>query len=142
VARAEAAIAVLSPQFESWMENEVGTVAKTWQKWKALDFGDGEERETFYRSAHDLKGQAATLGFPLAAQVAASLCALLEAPNAQNPIPTELIGQHVNAIRAIYRERAKDESDRVGMALVVALEEMAAQHIGTPADGDVDDGLI
>ncbi len=37
-----------------------------------------QQREALFRAAHDIKGQAATLGFPLAAAVADSLCRLIE----------------------------------------------------------------
>jgi hypothetical protein len=76
VARAEAALAELSGQFSEWMHAEC----------EALDRARHSAREAgmaapqcalLFRAAHDIKGQAATFGFPLVTAVAESLCVLL-----------------------------------------------------------------
>lgn len=122
VSRAEAALKVLSANFETWMAAEVDTIAARRDAWAENGFENGPEREAFYRSVHDVKGQAATLGFPLAAQVAGSLCHLLEIVEDPTKLPLTLIEQHVDAIRAIFREKAKAENDRIGSDLAATLQ--------------------
>jgi len=139
VKRAEAALAILSTHFDDWMRDEIRTMSETHEAWMAAGCPVGDKRESFYRSIHDLKGQATTLGFPLATQVAASLCALLERIPGQDHLPVELVGQHVDAIRAIVREKAKDENDRVGARLANALAEAAGGYIGMYGTRDEDD---
>lgn len=44
----------------------------------ARDGLNGENREELFRAAHDIKGGAATFGFPTAAAAAESLCRIIE----------------------------------------------------------------
>jgi len=67
-----------------------------------------------FRAAHDIKGEAATFGYPAVAPVADSLCRLLEHTPDIERIPLALVEQHVDAARAIAREHAR--ADRAGMA--------------------------
>lgn len=129
VARAEAALEKLSTHFEDWMRDEIDKVVEGHDAWVRAGHPAGAAKAAFFRAVHDVKGQAATLGFPLAARAAGSLCALLERMDPARPVPQHLVDSHVEAIRAIFRERAKDESDRVGKALVDALDGVTAGWI-------------
>jgi Hpt domain len=65
VARAEKALADLSSEFKNWMEIETDRLAAA----HAAIFRDGFTnftREELFRAAHDIKGDAATFGFPSA----------------------------------------------------------------------------
>lgn len=143
VARAEAALKILSSHFEDWVGEEVKLIDAAFAAWSKKGFADGEARQTFFRAVHDLKGQATTLGYPLATRVAASLCALLDGLPGPALLPRELIASHVQAIRAIYREGARDENDRVGAALAGTLTDVSQAYLaehGKPEDdaGDED----
>lgn len=138
VARAEAALTVLSAQFDEWMASEIDDIGTSHAAWAATDYADGAAREAFFRAVHDLKGQAATLGFPLASKVAASLTGLLEGMPATAPLPVPLIEQHVAAIRAIFREKVKDETDEVGQELATALSAMTDDYLAIHGDPAAD----
>src|SRR5215469_2242002 len=72
VARAEAALAQLSGEFSAWMHAECEALDRA--RRGALAAGMAEpQRATLFRAAHDIKGQAATFGFPLVCAVAESL---------------------------------------------------------------------
>lgn len=135
VARAEAALKVLSRHFEDWIRDEIEVIGRTRDAWDKAGRMLGPERDDFFRAVHDLKGQATTLGFPLASRVASSLCALLDRVEDPALLPGGLVDGHVEAIRAIHRENARGEDDRIGMALAATLDEVTgaflAQH-GTP----------
>ena len=75
---------------------------------KEHGFGDVTFDELFH-AAHDVKGDAATFGFPLAAPAAESLCRVLEHSPDRNRIPNELVDRHVDAVRAIVREHARPD---------------------------------
>ncbi len=110
--------------------------------WKKSGYAEGEPREAFFRMVHDLKGQATTLGFPLATRVASSLCALLDGLPGKDRVPPDLVEAHVQAIRAIYREKVRDENDRVGSALAATLTEVGQAYLrehGTPEADDAGD---
>lgn len=142
VKRAEAALQMLSRHFDSWMGDEIAAMLRCREAWTSAGYPSGPLRDDFYRTVHDLKGQATTLGFPLASKAAGSLCNLLDrTPPGERP-PAGLLDSHVEAIRAIFREKAKDEADRVGSALIQALDEVTGQYVaehGTAEDDLADD---
>jgi len=106
VARAEKALAGLSGEFKNWMRIEADRLAAAHAA--VLKSGFTKlAREELFRAAHDIKGDAATFGFPSAGAAADSLCRIIEhAPNL-NDVPPDLIAHHINAIQAIVRERTR-----------------------------------
>jgi len=105
VARAEQALAGLSGEFQKWMAVECDRLAAA----HAVILKQGftrHNREELFRAAHDIKGDAATFGYPTAGVAAESLCRIIEhAPNLDQ-VPANLIAHHINAIQAIVREHS------------------------------------
>jgi chemotaxis protein histidine kinase CheA len=64
-----------------------------------------------FRASHDIKGDAATLGYPLAGRLGGSLCRLLDHAPDRSRIPIMLIDRYVEAIRAVVREEVRDLSE-------------------------------
>src|ERR1700730_14157082 len=77
IARAEAALAQLSSEFSSWMDDECEKLDRARRNARQAGMA-AVQREALFRVAHDIKGQAATLGFPLVGAIAESLCRLIE----------------------------------------------------------------
>ena len=75
VARAEAALASLSDQFNDWIAEELDKLVAAWDAFEA-DSGTPEARDELHRRAHDLKGLAPTYGYPLVGRICGSLCKL------------------------------------------------------------------
>jgi len=119
VAAAEAAVKKLSFQFKNWMLKEVETISVVWKEIKAEGMND-QRFDDLFRSSHDIKGQAETLGYPLAGQVAYSLCLLLELIPDRKNLPLPLMEKHIQAMCAIVYEKANEENP-VGKELVTAL---------------------
>jgi chemotaxis protein histidine kinase CheA len=136
VARAEAALAELSTEFNGWMNDECEQLDKA----RADVRRDGlavQQREALFRASHDIKGQAATLGFPLASAVADSLCQLLELTHDPRRIPLALIDQHVDAVRAIIREHGHPEAEVMAEMLTSRLRGVSDEflrHESTESD--------
>jgi hypothetical protein len=106
VARAEQALHQLSDQFDDWMHKECDRLAQAFDKVRSEGFTPATRNELFH-AAHDIKGDAATFGYPVAGTAADSLCRIIEhAPDIET-VPFELIGHHVDAILAIVREHHK-----------------------------------
>src|ERR1700724_4616515 len=113
VARAEKALAGLSGEFKNWMAIEADRLSAAHTAILKGGFSKAT-RDELFRAAHDIKGDAATFGYPSAAAAADSLCRIIEhAPNLDE-VPSELIAHHINAIEAIVRQRTK--LDTVSMA--------------------------
>ena len=128
VARAEKALAGLSGEFKDWMAIECDRLAAA----HAAILKDGFTTDTsqeLFRAAHDIKGDAATFGFPTAGAAAESLCRIIEhAPNLER-VPTELIAHHINAIQAIVRENAGINNAGMAAALSRKLRGVADEYL-------------
>jgi HPt (histidine-containing phosphotransfer) domain-containing protein len=113
VARAEQALAELSSEFKNWMTVEADRLSTV----HAAILRDGftaSARGELFRAAHDIKGDAATFGYPSAGAAAESLCRILEHAPDLDKVPSDLITHHIDAIQAIVRDRTK--LDTVSMA--------------------------
>jgi HPt (histidine-containing phosphotransfer) domain-containing protein len=113
VARAEKALAGLAGEFKNWMIIETNRLSAAHVAILKDGFTD-LSREELFRAAHDIKGDAATFGYPSAGAAAESLCRIIEHAPDLDQVPSNLIAHHINAIQAIVRERTK--LDTVSMA--------------------------
>jgi HPt (histidine-containing phosphotransfer) domain-containing protein len=128
VARAEKALAELSSEFGSWMEQECERLDKARRGVIAGGFGKANKQALFH-AAHDIKGEAATFGFPLVAAAADSLCRLIEHTPDANRIPGQLVDQHVDAVRAIYREYSRSDAKDLAAMLTHRLREVTDEFL-------------
>ncbi|MHB8268673.1 Hpt domain-containing protein [Bradyrhizobium sp.] len=128
VARAEKALAGLSGEFKDWMAIECDRLAAA----HAAILKDGfttDSSQELFRAAHDIKGDAATFGFPTAGAAAESLCRIIEhAPDLER-VPAELIAHHINAIQAIVRENAGINNAGMAAALSSKLRGVADEYL-------------
>ena len=128
VARAEKALAGLSGEFKNWMGIETDRLAAAHAAILTGGFTDSSCEELF-RAAHDIKGDAATFGFPTAGAAAESLCRIIEhAPDLER-VPAELIAHHINAIQAIVRENAGINDAGMAAALSKKLRGVADEYL-------------
>ena len=113
IARAEKALASLSGEFKNWMSIEADRLSAAHAAIRKDGFTNFT-REELFRAAHDIKGGAATFGYPSAGAAAESLCRIIEHAPDFDEVASNLIAHHINAIQAIVRERTK--LDTVSMA--------------------------
>ena len=85
--------------------------------------------DELFHAAHDLKGDAATFGYPLAAPIAESLCRLIEHTPDPKQIPLPLLDQHVDAVRAIVREHARPDIEKIASALNERLQKVTEEFL-------------
>jgi HPt (histidine-containing phosphotransfer) domain-containing protein len=128
IARAEAALAGLSGEFKSWMDTEADRLSKAYAAVLNTGFDDGACEEMF-RATHDIKGDAATFGYPAAAEVANSLCRIIEHAPDLEKVPAELFEHHVNAIQAIVHDHTKYDSVTVATELSLRLRRVADDYL-------------
>jgi HPt (histidine-containing phosphotransfer) domain-containing protein len=128
IARAEKALADLSGEFKTWMLVEADRLSAAYARVLRDGFTDRHSDELF-RAAHDIKGDAATFGYPSAAAVAESLCRVIEhAPDLDN-VPSELMLHHINAVQAIVRDHTKLDSTKVAGELSRRLRKVADDYL-------------
>jgi len=128
VARAEKALAALSSEFEPWMESECVRLDNA--RLAVIKGGFTKStKEALFHAAHDIKGEAATFGFPLIAAAANSLCRLIEYTPDLTRIPVKLMDQHVDAVRAIFREYSQSDAEELAAMLTGKLREVTDEFL-------------
>ena len=128
VARAEKALAGLAGEFRNWMGIETERLSAA----HAAILRDGFTQFTcqeLFRAAHDIKGDAATFGFPSAGAAADSLCRIIEHAPDLGKVPAQLIAHHINAIQAIVRERTKLDTVSTANELSRQLRGIADEYL-------------
>jgi HPt (histidine-containing phosphotransfer) domain-containing protein len=128
IARAEKALAALSPEFALWMDSECDRLDKARREF-ARNGATDPNKEALFRAAHDIKGECATFGYPAVASAADSLCRLIEHTPAITQIPSKLIDQHVDAVRAIIREYARSDAKDLAATLTARLREVTDEFL-------------
>jgi len=115
LARAEAALAALSERYLAWAGADVARLVAGLDGLRA---GDGGSLAEVFAIAHDIKGQAATFGYPLVTAIANRLCRLIEA----GPADITAIAAHVDAIAAAVAQRLGGDGGDEGRRLLRRLE--------------------
>jgi HPt (histidine-containing phosphotransfer) domain-containing protein len=128
VERAEKALAGLSGEFRNWMSVETDRLAAAHAAILKDGFTD-LTREELFRAAHDIKGDAATFGFPSAGAAAESLCRIIEHSPDLGEVPSDLIAHHINAIQAIVRERTRADTASMASELSRQLRGIADEYL-------------
>lgn len=128
VGRAEQALAGLSGEFKEWMTIEVNRLSAAYVAIRNDGFTK-ERRDELFHAAHDIKGDAATFGYPAASGIAESLCRVIEhAPDLER-VPSELFTHHINAILAILHENTRLDSISVSAELSRRLRKVADDYL-------------
>jgi hypothetical protein len=121
IARAEAAVAAMTDQFGGWLADELVKLEAAHKLVSAPGSGEAE-LEAFYRCAHDLKGLGGTYGYPIVSQFSASLCYLMDSPEARAKAPQKILDSHVAAIIASVKQKITTSDHPVGKALLTELQ--------------------
>jgi hypothetical protein len=128
IERAEKALSALSSEFGTWMESECERLDKARHVISNNGF-TASSKEALFHAAHDIKGEAATFGFPLVAEAANSLCRLIEYTPDVTRIPIKLMDQHVDAVRAIFREYSRSDAEDLAAMLTGRLREVTDEFL-------------
>jgi hypothetical protein len=100
---AEEALNQLSFQFSNWMVEECDRLRQA--HFNLHRNGMSSERlDQLFTASHDIRGQAHTLGYPVAGAMASLLCGLIEQAPDATKIPLNVLDQHVNSIKAVVRQ--------------------------------------
>jgi hypothetical protein len=128
VGRAEAALEQMSGEFATWMNDECERLDAARHRVKQAGLTVQTKQELFL-SAHDVKGDSGTFGYPAVAPAAESLCRLLEHTPDASRIPLALIEQHVDAVRAIVREYGRPDISEIAKMLTDRLRQVTDEFL-------------
>lgn len=129
IARAEEALKAMSAQFGQWLNDEVVRLDKAQSDIRSQGYTP-ETAEALYFRAHDLKGLGTTYEYPLVTRIAASLCRMLDDSDKRMQAPLAVVDAHIDAIKAVVRDKIQTDDHPVGRDLVETLEARAAEHLG------------
>src|SRR5690606_21750579 len=126
---AEEALKAMSAQFGQWLNDEVAKLDKAQADIRSQGYSP-ETAEALYFRAHDLKGLGTTYEYPLVTRIAASLCRMLDDADKRMQAPLAVVDAHIDAIKAVVRDKIQTDDHPVGRDLAETLEARAVEHLG------------
>ncbi len=122
IARADETLKAMSGSFQGWLEADVTKLQTARQTAAQSNWSDAALAQLM-DVAHDIKGMGASYGYPLATEIAASLCRLIEtsAGKAAARANPGLACAHVDGLRAIVRDQIKSAEHPAGRAVLKML---------------------
>lgn len=126
IAKAEEALKSMSSQFGQWLEDEIVKLDAA-QAAMHRDGYNAQTSEPIYFRAHDLKGLGTTYQYPLVTRLAGSLCKLMDDPEKRLKAPRALVDAHIDAIKAVVRDKIQTEHHPVGKVLADTLDARVAE---------------
>ncbi len=126
VQKAENAVSNLAQDFEQWLGDAVSALHDARQK-LITDTEQTVAGSGFDKAALEVKSLGETYGYPLITRISHSLFRLIvKTPQDQKP-PMALLDAHVDAIRALLRDKVRDAHSPIGNALASELEKRVAE---------------
>lgn len=128
LAEAEAMFAKMGEDYPDWAGGLIKTMADLHRR--CVDT-PAERRPLFEQItaiAHDLKGQGGTFGYPLISSFASSLNRFSSRRSDFQDSHVEIIKAHVDALRAVIRDRIAGNGGEIGAALTKGLEAVIARY--------------
>lgn len=129
IAKAEEALQAMAGQFSQWLQDELDKLERARTAIRTEGF-TSETAEQLYFRAHDLKGLGGTYQYPLVTRIAGSLCKLLDDADKRMNAPMLLVDAHIDAIKAVVRDKIQTDEHPTGRALAETLEARTAEHLG------------
>jgi chemotaxis protein histidine kinase CheA len=128
VQKAEEALASLKGEFGDWMQAECDQLEAA----RADLHENGATATTLlmlFRASHDIKGDAGTLGYPIAGRLAGSLCRLIDHAPDRSRVPVMLVDRYVEAIRAVVREQIRETAEPMASEIAEQLAIMVEKFL-------------
>lgn len=130
IAKAEAAVAQLADSYLDWALNDLATLQAQLEAARADEPHRRKRVEELFQTAHDMKGQGSTFGYPLVTQVAKHLCHYVEGHLDRNGLPDlAVVAAHVDALTVILRQRVSGDGGETGQLLVRELETLVKRKL-------------
>lgn len=130
LARAEQLFAEMAEDYPDWVQAQLDRLYALHRR--AVDHPDqrGAVLKELFAIAHDLKGQGGTFGYPLVTAFATSLNRFTVGRTVVTDSNVEIIKAHIDAMRAVIRDRVSGDGGDIGKALARGLEAVIAKFNG------------
>lgn len=128
LSRADAAVKRLSDQFTDLALDEIGKLDALLKEASANPENRPEIVRSIFMVVHDLRGQGATFDYPLLTRIGSSLCTFTENLDGSSGKELQVIGVHVDALKAVMTHKISGDGGPVGREIAKGLE-IAVQKI-------------
>jgi hypothetical protein len=118
LARAEKALAGLSQRYLDWAAGDATRLCACVQEMQDGTTALAAGLPHLFTIAHDMKGQAATFGYPLVSELGNRLCRLIEAEPAPDPSALPQISRLAEAMARVIAERLEGDGGEAGRRLL------------------------
>ncbi|MGK2285876.1 Hpt domain-containing protein [Pedomonas sp. V897] len=118
----------MAEDYPDWVNGQLNTLYELHRR--CVD--SPEQRRALFEQitalAHDLKGQGGTFGYPLVTAFATSLNRFSAIRQDITDNHVEIIKAHIDAMRAVIRDRIKGDGGKIGTALQRGLEQVIEKY--------------
>jgi HPt (histidine-containing phosphotransfer) domain-containing protein len=123
LARAEAALAALAGGYLRWAEADMAALcAALAEAWALAPPERGGACARLFAVAHNIKGQAATFGYPLLTRLGNAVCRLVEGDAAVDDCGLARVEALVTAMGEVVTRDLRDDGGAAGRDLVLRLD--------------------
>ena len=120
--QAEAALEKMSEDYPDWVSKLIESMGELHRR--CVD--TPEKRRSYFEDlrgvAHDMRGQGGTFGYPLISEMAESLYQFTGPNSGMSDNHVEIIKAHIDAMRAVIKNRIKGDGGDVGTQLMNGLQ--------------------
>ncbi len=120
MAKANKIMAAMAENYPKWLRKDLEKLIAAHEKLVA-DPCDEASRADLFRTAHDIRGQAAGFGYDLASHAGGSLCQCLRQRPVLSAADLHVIDAHINIIRACLGQSLKGDGGAIGQELLTEL---------------------
>lgn len=122
--KAEALFAKATEDYPDWVSSTIQQLVELHLRCLAEPKIRHESFDKISHIAHDLKGQGGTFGYPLITSFATSLYRFSSLKNDVDEDHVEIIKSHIDAMRAVIRDRVSGDGGKIGVELARGLDEV------------------
>lgn len=130
IRRAEAAVEGLKDEYPKSVEKHLVALDQAYDRARANPDQRDVEFEAIAGIAHDVKGEGGSYGYPLMTALGGSLYTFAKGRGECGEVHLDIINKHIEAMRAVIRERLEGDGGEVGKALLDALEGAVVKFAG------------
>lgn len=128
IKRADKQVAKLSVEFEQIFAENILALSDAMSALRKTEGDDDVALGRLRSLLHDLRGQAGTFGYPLVSQVGDSACKFIDLSEKIGPTETEVLGMHVDALKAISQAKIKGDGGPIGAELMGGLRKVIQKY--------------